>query len=176
MTSSKYRVGISSCLLGESVRYDGRHKRSQAVLDLLDERFEAVPICPEVEAGMGVPREAVQLVAGNMLTRMVGVDSGKDWTVDMAELTTRKLDELSTLSGFIFKSRSPSCGVKDIPISDITGSTPVKPDAGLFAQAVMRNFPSLPVIDEDALQNSSTRNDFIARVIEQGKSLSEGSG
>jgi uncharacterized protein YbbK (DUF523 family) len=159
------KIGVSSCLLGEPVRYDGGHKRNQTVIDLLGDRFEAVPVCPEVEMGMGVPREPVQLVAA--LPRMVGVDSGKDW--DMAGFADKKLGDLANLRGFIFKSRSPSCGTGGISTYTETGQTQAEKMAGLFAQAFMKRFPSIPVIDEEALQDEKIRKDFIARVLEHGR-------
>ena len=112
----KLKIGISSCLLGEPVRYDGEHKRNQTVIDLLGDRFEAVPVCPELEMGMGVPREPVQLMASDTAPHMVGAESGKDWTKAIADSNSKKLDDLVGLSGFIFKSRSPSCGLDRVPL------------------------------------------------------------
>ena len=109
---NKLKIGISSCLLGERVRYNEEHKRNPTVIDLLGQRFEAVPVCPEVELGMGVPREPVRLVADigkpRVVVRMVGAESGKDWTEAMAGFNSKKLESLrqQNLSGFIFKSRS----------------------------------------------------------------------
>ena len=160
----KIRIGVSSCLLGERVRYDGGHKRNQTVIDLLGQRFEAVPVCPEVELGMGVPREAVQLVAGDITPYMVGIESGKDWTRAMTDFSSQKLQALTCLSGFIFKSRSPSCGTGNVPLHHEQEKS-----AGLFAQAFTKHFPALPVIDEEQLQDEKAREGFIARVIEQGR-------
>ena len=160
----KIKIGVSSCLLGERVRYDGECKRNQTVIDLLGQRFEAVPVCPEVELGMGVPREAVQLVAGDITPYMVGIESGKDWTRAMTDFSSQKLQALTCLSGFIFKSRSPSCGTGNVPLHHEQEKSST---AGLFAQAFMKHFSTLPVIDEEQLQDEKSREDFIARVIEQ---------
>ena len=160
----KIKIGVSSCLLGERVRYDGECKRNQPVIDLLGQRFEAVPVCPEVELGMGVPREAVQLVAGDLAPYMVGIESGKDWTQAMTDFSSQKLETLTHLSGFIFKSRSPSCGTGNVPLHHEQEKS-----AGLFAQAFTKHFPALPVIDEEQLQDEKAREGFIARVIEQGR-------
>ena len=160
----KIKIGVSSCLLGERVRYDGECKRNQTVIDLLGQRFEAVPVCPEVELGMGVPREAVQLVAGDLAPYMVGIESGKDWTQAMTDFSSQKLETLTRLSGFIFKSRSPSCGTGNVPLHHEQEKS-----AGLFAQAFTKHFPALPVIDEEQLQDEKAREGFIARVIEQGR-------
>jgi uncharacterized protein YbbK (DUF523 family) len=161
----KLKIGVSSCLLGELVRYNGGHKRNQMVIDLLGDKFEAVPVCPEVEMGMGVPREPVHIVAGD--ERFVGVESGKDWTEAMYSFNAKKLEELTRLnvSGFIFKTRSPSCGIQAVPIHQETSAT----TSGLFARAFMKYFPRIPVIDEEQLQDKKSRENFIARVVELGE-------
>ncbi len=162
----KLKIGVSSCLLGENVRYNGEHKRDATVIDLLGQRFEAVPVCPEVELGMGVPREPVWLVANDAFSvRMVGAESGKDWTQAMVAFNCKKLEALrqENLRGFIFKSRSPSCGTGAVPLH---GEPEKKSTSGLFARAFMKYFPHIPVIDEDRLQDEKAREDFIARVIQ----------
>jgi len=189
---NKLKIGISSCLLGERVRYNGEHKRNSTVIDLLGQRFEAVPVCPEVELGMGVPRERVQLVAplprmageslnpnqkfpagiskfpSGVVARMVGVESGKDWTEAMADFNSNKLETLTNISGFILKSRSTSCGPDNVPLHH--GQSGEKSSTeGLFASALMKHFPSLPVIDEETLQDELARADFIARVLHYGE-------
>lgn len=167
----KLKLGVSSCLLGESVRYNGEHKRDSTVIDLLGQQFEAVPVCPEVELGMGVPREPVRLVANDASSeRMVGSESGKDWTQAMADFNSIKLEALrqQNLSGFIFKSRSPSCGPGNVPLHHEQEKSST---VGLFAHALMQYFPSLPVIDEEALQDEIVRQDFVARVIQYGEKV-----
>ncbi|HBP10676.1 MAG TPA: hypothetical protein DD452_01935 [Nitrospina sp.] len=167
----KLKLGVSSCLLGESVRYNGEHKRDSTVIDLLGQQFEAVPVCPEVELGMGVPREPVRLVANDASSeRMVGSESGKDWTQAMVDFNSIKLEALrqQNLSGFIFKSRSPSCGPGNVPLHHEQEKSST---VGLFAHALMQYFPSLPVIDEEALQDEIVRQDFVARVIQYGEKV-----
>ena len=167
----KLKLGVSSCLLGESVRYNGEHKRDSTVIDLLGQQFEAVPVCPEVELGMGVPREPVRLVANDASSeRMVGSESGKDWTQAMVDFNSIKLEALrqQNLSGFIFKSRSPSCGPGNVPLHH---EQEKRSTVGLFAHALMQYFPSLPVIDEEALQDEIVRQDFVARVIQYGEKV-----
>ncbi len=156
----KLKIGVSSCLLGQQVRYNGEHKYNQIVIDLfdLDDRFEAVSVCPEMEMGMGVPREKVQIVEGDETHRMVGVESGKDWTDAMTDFSSKKLEELNDLCGFIFKTRSPSCGTQAVPVHPATGET----TAGLFARAFVKHFPDIPVIDEEQLQDEQARENFIA--------------
>ena len=167
----KLKLGVSSCLLGESVRYNGEHKRDSTVIDLLGQQFEAVPVCPEVELGMGVPREPVRLVANDASSeRMVGSESGKDWTQAMVDFNSIKLEALrqQNLSGFIFKSRSPSCGPGNVPLHHEQEKSST---VGLFAHALMQYFPSLPVIDEEALQDEIVRQDFVACVIQYGEKV-----
>jgi len=167
----KLKLGVSSCLLGESVRYNGEHKHDSTVIDLLGQQFEAVPVCPEVELGMGVPREPVRLVANDASSeRMVGSESGKDWTQAMVDFNSIKLEALrqQNLSGFIFKSRSPSCGPGNVPLHHEQEKSST---VGLFAHALMQYFPSLPVIDEEALQDEIVRQDFVARVIQYGEKV-----
>jgi uncharacterized protein YbbK (DUF523 family) len=163
ISRTKLKIGVSSCLLGQPVRYNGDHKYNQTVVDLLGDQFEAVPVCPEVEMGMGVPREQVQVVEG----RLVGVESGKDWTDAMNSFNSNKLEELAqlNLSGFIFKVRSPSCGTGRVPLHQ-EQSGEKSSSSGLFARAFMKHFPLIPVIDEEALQDKPTREKFIARIIE----------
>ena len=167
----KLKLGVSSCLLGESVRYNGEHIRDSTVIDLLGQQFEAVPVCPEVELGMGVPREPVRLVANEASSeRLVGSESGKDWTQAMVDFNSIKLEALrqQNLSGFIFKSRSPSCGPGNVPLHHEQEKNST---VGLFAHALMQYFPSLPVIDEEALQDEIVRQDFVARVIQYGEKV-----
>ena len=197
----KLKIGISSCLLGESVRFNGEHKRNPTVIDLLGQRFEAVPVCPEVELGMGVPREPVRLVGSNMrmagessnpyqkvppgiskspprvVVRMVVAESGKDWTEAMAGFNSKKLESLrqQNLNGFIFKSRSPSCGPGQVSLHHEQSGEKSSTE-GLFARALMKHFPSLPVIDEETLQDEIARAGFIACVLQHGEEFSGDSG
>lgn len=156
----RLRLGISQCLLGDEVRYDAGHKRNSFAVDLLGEVFSLVPVCPEVGAGMGVPREPVKLVAGEDQTRMVGVDSGTDKTEAMNRFNVRKVEDLkeADLRGFILKSRSPSCGM-DVIVEGRAGSEP-----GMFARALTESFPALPAIEETDLGDPALRQNFVERV------------
>lgn len=153
------KIGISQCLLGAEVRYDGSHKRNSVVVDLLSPFFSWVPVCPEVESGMGVPREPVSLQASDSGTRMVGNETGTDHTEALSQFNVRKLEDLADvpLRGYILKSGSPSCG-KEVPVE---GSDPAP---GLFAQALAERFPALPTVEETELADSAARQNFAERV------------
>jgi uncharacterized protein YbbK (DUF523 family) len=159
----KPRVGISRCLLGDLVRYDGRHKRDDIVLTALRDVVEWVPVCPEVEVGMGTPREPIQLVAVDGGVRLVGVTTGRDWTARMEEWAAERVRELGSagISGFVLKSGSPSCGLADVPVM---GSLAASGDQGVFAAVLCASLPDLPVQDEAHLQDPETRASFLARV------------
>jgi uncharacterized protein YbbK (DUF523 family) len=163
------RVGISRCLLGDAVRYDGRHKRDEALLDALGADVEWVPVCPEVEVGMGTPREPIELRAapggarsGGGLVRLVGVTSGRDWTDAMNAWASARVRELQALdlSGFVLKAGSPSCGLTGVAVATAPGAA----GRGLFAQALIDAMPDLPVEEESRLADACVRAEFRDRV------------
>ena len=160
------RIGISSCLLGEEVRYDGGHKRAEFLLEAFGQSVEWVPVCPEVEAGFGTPREAVQLSRDDRAIRLVTVTTRRDLTAPMDEFIHRRLPELAVeeLSGYILKANSPSCGPGQVKVFDRHGVTVVDAGRGLFAEALIREFPALPVGDEGRLADPRLLEEFIRRV------------
>jgi uncharacterized protein YbbK (DUF523 family) len=163
------RVGVSSCLLGARVRFDGQHKRDAFLLDQLAPFVEWVPVCPEVEVGMGVPRESVRLVRGpGGRSLMRGHHSGQDWTARMNALAARRTRELARqdLSGYVLKSKSPSCGMERVKLyeADDTGAPPARAGVGLFAGALLRRLPNLPVEEEGRLNDPRLREAFIERL------------
>jgi uncharacterized protein YbbK (DUF523 family) len=157
-------VGVSSCLLGKEVRYDGGHKRDPLITDLLGRYFTWVPVCPEVESGMGIPREAVRLTGSPERPRMVGIRSGEDHTLAMEAFSRARVRDLEKLdlSGYILKARSPSCGMERVPVF---GASPASSARGLFARELIRCFPTLPVEDEGRLSDAAIRERFIERVL-----------
>ena len=167
MTRPRPRIGISACLLGREVRYDGGHKRDRWLTEVLGPLVEWVPVCPEVEIGMGVPRETVRLVriSENGAVRMMTTVTGVDHTDTMERWVSVRLDELAKeeLRGYILKKDSPSCGMEGVKIYD-AGATLNETGRGLFADALMRRFPSLPVEDEGRLADPGIRERFLARV------------
>ena len=159
------RVGISSCLLGERVRYDGGHRLDHFLVDTLGRFVEYVPVCPESEAGFGVPREAMRLAGDPSAPRLVTVKTKKDMTEGMKGWIREKLHELGKedLRGFIFKSGSPSSGMERIKVYDGSGH-PRKSGVGLFARAFMERYPRMPVEDEGRLHDMALRENFIVRL------------
>lgn len=162
----RLRLGISACLLGQEVRYDGGHKRNPFLIERLGQYVEWVPVCPEVEVGMGVPRETVQMVQIGGTTHMIANQSGRDWTVEMNHYARRRVAELAgeKLCGYILKKDSPSCGMERVQLYGAFGQAPERKGRGLFAAALMERFPVLPVEDEGRLQDPVLRENFVERI------------
>jgi len=160
-----FKVGISSCLLGEEVRYNGQHKLDRYLRDTLGEYVEWVPVCPEVECGLPIPREPMHLKGTVESPRLVSTKSGTDHTERMQKWIERKLKELEKqeLCGFVFKTRSPSSGMRGIRVFKEKGK-PIGHGTGLFAGAFMKTFPLLPVEDEGRLNDAGLRENFIERL------------
>ena len=158
------RIGISSCLLGERVRYDGGHKRDDYLVDVVGRYVEWVPVCPEVEAGMGTPRETVQLTRVDGDIRML-TKAGADHTGMVDWFARQRVQSLerAKLSGYILKSRSPSCGMERVPVVQ-PGGAALRNGRGIFARRLMEALPNLPVEEERRLQNPRGRENFIGRV------------
>ena len=161
----KIEIGISACLLGESVRYDGGHKHDRYITDTLGQYFEWVPVCPEVESGLPIPREAMHLTGNPEAPRLVTVKTHVDQTDRMLQWAEKKLKllEKESLCGFIFKSRSPSSGIGGVKIYTDQGM-PRGKTAGIFGGAFMKHLPLVPVIDDGRLHDLPLRENFIERV------------
>ena len=159
------RLGVSSCLLGNEVRFDGGHKRDRFLTDLLGSFIEWVPVCPEVEVGMGTPRPAMRLLEGSESVRMVEIKSGRDHTHSMKEYSAKRVRELKALDlcGYILKKDSPSCGMTRVKIYS-EAAMPRREGRGLYAAALMEAYPDLPVEDEGRLNDAGLRENFIERV------------
>lgn len=155
-------VAVSACLAGDRVRYDGRDQTRPWIADLAAE-VELLRVCPEVELGLGVPRPPIQMVAGGGLVRVGG---GADLAPAMSSLAQQRLSELAPrLRGYVFKARSPSCGL-DVPVfaSAVAGADVVERAPGRFAAAVRARFPGLPVAEDEELADAARRAAFLARV------------
>ncbi|MGB9715718.1 MAG: YbgA family protein [Thermodesulfovibrionales bacterium] len=161
----KIKIGISSCLLGEKVRYDGGHKLDRYITETLGQYFDWVPVCPEVEYGLPVPREAMHLVGNPVKPRLVTIHTGIDHTSGMLKWAEEKIKELKRddLCGFIFKSKSPSSGIRDVKVYTPSG-VQNKKGVGIFGGAFIRHFPFIPVIDDGRLHDPVLRENFIERV------------
>jgi len=161
----KTRIGISACLLGQKVRYDGGHRLDLYIKETLGEYFEWVPVCPEVEYGLPVPREAMRLIGSPDSPHLVTIQSGIDHTDGMLRWAEQKLRCLGKehLCGFIFKSRSPSSGVGGVKIYSDSGAQSRR-GTGIFGGAFKRHFPHVPIIDEIRLHDVELRENFIERV------------
>jgi uncharacterized protein YbbK (DUF523 family) len=163
---SGIRVGISACLLGQKVRYDGGHKRNDPLLDFLGTHVVWVPVCPEVEMGLGTPRPPMRLVRVKAGIRMITIETRVDHTTTLETWAETRLDELAraTLCGYVLKKDSPSCGVQGVKVFDETGKY-TSAGRGLFAEALLRRWPQLPVEDEGRLADPRIRQDFLQRVL-----------
>ena len=161
----KIRLGISSCLLGNSVRWNAGHKMDKYLMNTLGQFVEYVPVCPEVEAGFGVPRESLRLVGDPENPRLITFKTKTDRTDQMKQWAKKRVKELEkeNLCGFIFKSDSPSSGMIRVKVYSEKGM-PAKKGVGMFARAYMDHFPGIPVEDDGRLNNPAIRENFIERV------------
>lgn len=159
------RVGISSCLLGEAVRFDGGHKRDPFLTETFRAFVEWVPVCPEVECGLGTPRESMRLVRVGHEVRLLTVRTAVDLTERMAAFTRRRVAELEAedLCGYVLKKDSPSCGMERVKIYG-SGGVAEKSGRGMFAATLLERFPALPVEEEGRLSDPRLRENFVERV------------
>jgi len=161
----KIKLGISSCLLGENVRYDGGHKLDRFLKDTWGKYIEYVSVCPEVECGLGIPREAMHLEGDLCSPRLITTHTGQDMTRRMMTWAQNRVTQLEkeALCGFIFKSNSSSCGIARVKIYN-ENTMPVKKGMGIFAGIFMVHFPLLPVEDDSRLHDLNIRENFIERI------------
>jgi len=165
MNEDVINIGVSSCLLGAKVRFDGGHKHDRYITDILGPYFQFVPICPELEVGMGVPREAVRLEGDPENPRMVGNRSGEDWTERMNRYSERRVArrDVAGLCGYILKKDSPSCGMERVKLY-LTADNVQRKAVGLYAKALLEHRPHLPIEEEGRLNDPRLRDNFIVRV------------
>lgn len=160
------KLGISSCLLGHKVRYDGQHKYDSWLVETLGKYVSYVPVCPEVECGLPVPREAMRLVGEVDNPRLQTVQTKLDHTPRMLEWAARRIEALASeeLCGFVFKSKSPSSGMERVKVYPAKGGAGEKKGVGIFAREFMKAFPLLPVEEEGRLHDPVLRENFIERI------------
>jgi uncharacterized protein YbgA (DUF1722 family)/uncharacterized protein YbbK (DUF523 family) len=161
----KIKLGISTCLLGENVRYDGGHKLDRFLTETLGQYVNYVPVCPEVECGLPIPRESMHLEGDPDSPRLVTSRTKEDMTDRMVRWAKKRVVDLERvdLCGFIFKSNSPSSGMERVRVYDRKG-VPAKKGVGIFARIFMDFFPLLPVEDEGRLNDPDIRENFIERI------------
>ena len=159
------RIGISSCLLGEGVRFDGGHKRDTYLTEIFGRFVEWVPVCPEVECGLGTPRESMRLVSSAGGVRLLTGRTHIDHTERMTLYSRRRVDELSSsdLCGYVLKKDSPSCGLERVKVYGTHGVA-LKSGRGVFASRLIERFPNLPVEEEGRLSDPRLRENFVERV------------
>ena len=162
--SSKPLVGISSCLLGQQVRFDGGHKKDGWITGPLGAFFDFLPVCPEVGIGLGVPRPTIHLVGDPARPRALGSkDASLDVTARLEAFGIAQLPRLEGLSGYILKSKSPSCGMARVPVTSEKGM-PAKVGVGIYARVLLERMPLLPVEEEGRLNDPVLRENFVTRV------------
>lgn len=159
------RIGVSACLLGKPVRFDGGHKRDRFLTDKLQDTFKLVPFCPEVAVGMGTPRQPIRLVGDPQRPRAVGSrDPELDYTDDLENYGRCVGEQIHQLSGFVFKKDSPSCGMTRVKVYNDKGMAQ-RNGTGLFARQIMEANPLLPLEEEGRLNDAVLRDNFFTRVL-----------
>lgn len=156
---NRLQIAVSACLLGESVRYDGGHKRHPFVADVLAGQCELIAICPEVAIGLGAPRPPIRLLrTGNLIQARGVTNIEQDFTAALHAYAQQQVRRWADIDGYIFKSRSPSCGLNDVPV------TPEGVGAGVYAAEWLRCVPELPMVDDLALKDTRGQQLFLERV------------
>ncbi len=163
---SLIKIGISACLMGQQVRYDGGHRHNRFLTDTLGKYVTYVPVCPEVECGMSIPREPMRLVGDPQNPRLMTISTKKDYTRQMTDWAGKRAMELEheDLCGFIFKSKSPSSGMLRVKVYNEETGIPSHTGTGMFAGAVMKHFPLLPTEEDGRLNDPVLRENFIERI------------
>jgi uncharacterized protein YbgA (DUF1722 family)/uncharacterized protein YbbK (DUF523 family) len=158
------KVGISSCLLGDKVRYDGGHKQSRYCQNVLDKYFDFQKFCPEMAIGLGTPRKTIRLIKDEERIRLVASDESFDVTDEMEKYAQETSATLSHLSGYILCAKSPTCGMERVTLYQAGTNNGSKDGVGMFAAQIMKDHPLLPVEEEGRLNDTLLRDNFVTRV------------
>ena len=162
---SKILIGISACLLGEKVRFDGGHKNDKYLATKLSEYFEYVRFCPEVAIGLGVPRSTLRLVRHeDGRVRAIMPKTQEDYTDALDDFAQQTVNRIQSISGYILKSKSPSCGMARVKVYDEEGNAQPSDEVGIFAKRLMASLPNLPIEEEGRLNDAHLREGFVKRV------------
>ncbi|WP_162863828.1 YbgA family protein, partial [Pseudomonas viridiflava] len=161
----KPKLGISACLMGAEVRFNGGHKESHLCTRALSQYFDFVQACPEVAIGMGIPREPIRLVGDAENPRALGtVNRELDVTEALADYGTQMAEELGDLCGYIFMQKSPSCGLERVKVYRENGAPVDGGGTGIYAKAFCERHPNLPVEEDGRLNDAVLRENFVTRV------------
>jgi uncharacterized protein YbbK (DUF523 family) len=171
MQNKKIKIAVSSCLLGEAVRYDGTDKQIEYITEQLTKEYNLISLCPEMAVGMGVPRPPIHLVDDGEIIQVVSIEKpSSNMTKPLFEYGKEIIKAHPDICGYIFKKDSPSCGTKNVKVMNQNGEYEGK-GQGIYAAAIMQALPKLPVIDEDDLLNVKLRDKFFIDINEYSKKL-----
>jgi uncharacterized protein YbbK (DUF523 family) len=166
MINNKIRIAVSSCLLGEAVRYDGTDKHIEYITQQLAKEYNLVSLCPEMAVGMGVPRPPIHLADDGKRIQALGIDDPScNMTQALAQFGEKIIKMHPDICGYIFKKNSPSCGIKNVKVLNTQGSYERR-GVGVFADTIMKALPLLLVIDEDDFLDDKVREEFLFKVAE----------
>lgn len=169
MLNYKIKIAVSSCLLGEAVRYDGTDKYNSFITEQLAKEYNLISLCPEMAIGMGVPRAPIHLVDDGRSIQVQGIDDAScNMTKPLTEYGQKIVETHLDICGYIFKKNSPSCGTKDVKVLNVHGEYERK-GQGMYAATIMAALPLLPVIDEDDFLDNKAREEFLYKVVEYSK-------
>ena len=170
MVSNKIKIAVSSCLLGEAVRYDGTDKHIEYITQQLAKEYNLISLCPEMAVGMGVPRLPIHLVDDGHLIQVRGIEHPENnMTIPLTQYGETVFEQYLDICGYIFKKNSPSCGTKHVKVFNTETGDYERRGQGIYFTAIKKHFPSLPVIDEDGCLDEDTRDKFLSNVADYNK-------
>ena len=172
MVNKKIKIAVSSCLLGEAVRYDGTDKHIEYITNILATEYTLISLCPEMAVGMGVPRPPIHLFDDGKTIQVRGIDNPeKNMTIPLTEYGAKVYSLYPDICGYIFKKNSPSCGTKNVKVFNAATGQYEWRGQGIYAASIEANFKSLPIIDEEDCINKAIMDKFISNVEEYSKAI-----